>query len=122
MFWKLKFITIWVSNSITKFEWKIENKKWLVEAKTLDDREWHLALEMSTLETAHAGRAREITPIKQQQDKPWANNTQQDLPVNVVLNSRLLECKAIREQFYLYAKHVLRVGLYLQVLAIFKSL
>jgi hypothetical protein len=42
MLWKLNFITTWVSNSITEFERKIEDKnnlwKWY-----LDDQEWHLA-------------------------------------------------------------------------------
>jgi predicted secreted protein len=33
MLWKLSFITILVSNSITEFEWKIENKNDLRKQK-----------------------------------------------------------------------------------------
>jgi hypothetical protein len=61
--------------------------------KTLDDREQHRALEMPTLETAHAGRERENTPVKQHQGKDWATKAQQDWPVNMAINSRLLACK-----------------------------
>jgi hypothetical protein len=64
MLWKLNFITILVLNSITKFERKIENKNNLWK-RTLDDQERHLALEMPTSETTHAGRERENTPAKQ---------------------------------------------------------
>jgi hypothetical protein len=42
-----------------EFERKIENKNDLAEAKTLNDQERHLALEMSTSETAHAGMEKE---------------------------------------------------------------
>jgi hypothetical protein len=31
----------------------------IYESETLDDQEWHLALEMPTLETAHTGKERE---------------------------------------------------------------
>jgi hypothetical protein len=44
-------------------------QKQFAEAKTLDDRERHLALEMSTSRTAHADRERENTPVKQHQGK-----------------------------------------------------
>jgi hypothetical protein len=68
MLWKLNFITIWVSNSITEFEQKMENKnnlrKW-----SLIDQEQHLALEMSTSEAAHAGRERGKHTCKQHQGK-----------------------------------------------------
>jgi hypothetical protein len=37
--------------------------------KTLDDREWHLALEMLTSRMAHADMERENTPAKQYQGK-----------------------------------------------------
>jgi hypothetical protein len=63
-------------------------------SKTLDDQEWHLALEISTSEMPHVGRERENTPIKQYQDKAWATKAQQDWPVNVAINSQLLQCKA----------------------------
>jgi hypothetical protein len=40
----------------------MENKNIFVEVKTLDDREWHLALEMQISRTAHAdGGEREDT-------------------------------------------------------------
>jgi hypothetical protein len=38
MHWKLIFITIWVSNSVTEFEWKVENKNIFVEAITRRSR------------------------------------------------------------------------------------
>jgi hypothetical protein len=40
-----------------------------MEAKTLDDPERHLALEMLTTRMAHADRERENTPAKQHQGK-----------------------------------------------------
>jgi hypothetical protein len=64
MLWKLNFITTWVLNSITEFEWKKENKRDLLK-RTLIDQEQHLALEIPTWETAQAGWERENTPIKQ---------------------------------------------------------
>jgi hypothetical protein len=65
-----------------------------VKAKTIDDREWHLALEIPTSRMAHAEIERESTPAKQHQGKAWAIKAQQDLPVNVAINNRLLTCKA----------------------------
>jgi hypothetical protein len=62
--------------------------------KTLIDQERHLALEMPTSRTAHADRGRESTPPKQRQGKAWATKTQNDLPINVAINSWLLACKA----------------------------
>jgi hypothetical protein len=47
----------------------MENKNIFAEAKTLDDQERHLALEMLTSRTAHAERERESTPAKQHQRK-----------------------------------------------------
>jgi hypothetical protein len=38
-------------------------------SKTLDDSERHLALKMPTSETAHVGRERENTTVKQYQGK-----------------------------------------------------
>jgi hypothetical protein len=68
---------------------------------------------------AHADRERE-TSAKQQQGKAWATKAQQDWPVNVAINSQLLVCKAeIGEALY-YAKLMLRVDPYLQVLALLK--
>jgi hypothetical protein len=108
---------IWLQS----FNQKIENKN-ICESETLVDRERHLTLEMSTSRMAHANRERENTPIKQQQGKAWATKAQQDLPVNVVINSRLLACKAKRDKLYNYAKPVLRVSLHFQVLALIKLL
>jgi hypothetical protein len=39
------------------------------EVGTLDDQEWHVALEMPTSRMAHAERERESTPTKQHQGK-----------------------------------------------------
>jgi hypothetical protein len=64
MLWKLNFITIWVSNSNTEFERKIENKNILQKREHSINQEWHLALEMPTSRTAHAKRERESTPAK----------------------------------------------------------
>jgi hypothetical protein len=45
-------------------------QKQFVEVKTLDDREWHLGLEILTSRIAHADRERERkTPVKQHQGK-----------------------------------------------------
>jgi hypothetical protein len=46
--------------------------------KTLDDRERHLILEMSTSRTMHTERERESTHAKQHQDKARATKAQQD--------------------------------------------
>jgi hypothetical protein len=47
----------------------MENKNIFTEAKTLDDQERHLALEMSISRMTHANREREKTPAKQHQGK-----------------------------------------------------
>jgi hypothetical protein len=47
----------------------MENKNIFAEVKTLNDREWHLAPEMSISRMAHADKEREKTPIKQHQGK-----------------------------------------------------
>jgi hypothetical protein len=60
--------------------------------KMLDDWERHVVLEMPTSRMAHADRERE-TPTKKHQGKAWATKAQQDLPVNMAINSRLLICK-----------------------------
>jgi hypothetical protein len=52
---------------ITVFEAERENKNIFVEAKTLDDRERHLALEMPTSRMDQADRERENLPTKQHQ-------------------------------------------------------
>jgi hypothetical protein len=53
-----------------EFDYRVLSKrlriKMFAEVKTLDDREWHLALEIPTSRTAHTKRKRENTPIKQQ--------------------------------------------------------
>jgi hypothetical protein len=64
MLWKFNFITIWVLNLIKEFERKIENKNDL-RKRSLIDQEQHLAQETSTSETAHVGREREDTHVKQ---------------------------------------------------------
>jgi hypothetical protein len=44
----------------------MENKNNFVEARTLNNQEWHLALEMSISKTAHTEREREREhPAKQ---------------------------------------------------------
>jgi hypothetical protein len=53
---------------------------------------------------------RENTPAKEHQGKARATKAQQDLPVNVAINSRLLACKAYGEKLYLYAIPAIRVG------------
>jgi hypothetical protein len=50
---------------ITDFEWKIENKT-ILWKRSLDDQEWHPALEMQTSEMAHVERERENTLAKRQ--------------------------------------------------------
>jgi hypothetical protein len=62
------------------------------------------------------------TPAKQQQDNAWATKAQQDWPINMAINSRLLICKTeIGEALY-YAKPALKVDPYFQVLAVIKLL
>jgi hypothetical protein len=53
-----------------------------------------------TSETAHARRERENTPTKQHQGKAWATKSQQDWPINVTINSRLLAYKASWDKLY----------------------
>jgi hypothetical protein len=77
---------------------------------------------MLTSRTAHADRERENTPTKQQQGKAWATNAQQDLPVNMTINSWLLASKVERDKLYNYAKPALRVSPHFQVLALIKLL
>jgi hypothetical protein len=93
---------------------KIDNKNNL-RKRSLIDQEQQLALEMLTTETAHARRVRENTLAKKHQAKVRATKTQQELPVNMVINNRLLICK-VKGELYLYAKPALRVGPYIQVL------
>jgi ribosomal protein L11 methylase PrmA len=89
-----------------------------MELGTLDDQEWHHALQMLTLETSHAERERKNTPTKQHQDKDWATKTKQDLPVNMTIDNRLLACNASWDKLYNKAKPALRVSPYFQVLAL----
>jgi hypothetical protein len=71
---------------------------------------------------AHVDRERERTHLqKQQQDKVWATKAQQDLPVNVTINSRHLACKAEKDKLYNCVKPTLRVSPYFQVLALIKT-
>jgi hypothetical protein len=53
---------------LQSFKWKIENKNNLRKI-SLNEQECHIALEMSTSETAHVESERENTPTKQYQDK-----------------------------------------------------
>jgi hypothetical protein len=64
------------------------------EVKTLNGQEWHIALEMPTWRTAHAKNGGESTPAKQYQGKAWETKSQQDLSINVAINSRLLASNA----------------------------
>jgi hypothetical protein len=78
---------------------------------------------MPTSRMAHIDRERERTHLqKQQQEKAWATKTQQDLLVNVAINSWLIACEAKRDKLYNYAKPTLRVSHYFQILALFKSI
>jgi hypothetical protein len=43
---------------------------------------------------SHQKGERESTPTKQRQGKDWGTKAQQDLPINVAINSRLITCKA----------------------------
>jgi hypothetical protein len=72
----------------------MENRN-ILRKRSLIEQGWHLAVEVPTSEMAHTGRERENTPVKQHQGKAWATKAQQDLPVNMAINSRLLACKAI---------------------------
>jgi hypothetical protein len=63
-------------NSITEFEWKIENKNILQKQKHSMNQEQHLALEMPASRTAHVERERESTPAKQHQGIAWATKAQ----------------------------------------------
>jgi hypothetical protein len=120
--WKFNIITnleFWIR--LQSFKRKIENKNIFCGSETLIDREWHLALEIPTLRTAHTDREREReTPVKQHQGKAWATKAQRDWPVNMAINSRLIVCKAeIGEALY-YAKPALKVDPYFQDLALIK--
>jgi hypothetical protein len=100
MLLKLNFITV----CVFEFDYRVwaEDREWkyFAEAGTLDDQERHLALEMLTSRMANAERERESTPVKQHQGKAWATKAQQDLPVNMTINNRLLVCKAYRDHLY----------------------
>jgi hypothetical protein len=81
-----------------KFDYRVwaedRELKWFAEARTLDDQGQHLALVIPTSKMAHAERERENTPAKQHQSKVWATKAQQDLSINMTINSRHLACKA----------------------------
>jgi hypothetical protein len=74
---------------------------------------------MPTSETAHARRERGNTSVKQHQGKVCATKAQQDLPVNMVINSRLLACKSKRGEIYYFVKPALSVDPYFHFLALF---
>jgi hypothetical protein len=48
---------------------------------------------MEPSEMAHVGGEMKSTNTKQQKDKAWATKAQQNLPVNMAINSRLIVCK-----------------------------
>jgi hypothetical protein len=48
----------------------------ICRSETLDDQEWHIALEMPILKIAHAVRERENTPAIQHQGKARATKAQ----------------------------------------------
>jgi hypothetical protein len=50
--------------------------------------------------------------------KAWATKAQQEWPINVAINSRLLACEAELGQALYYIKLTLRVSPYIQVLAL----
>jgi hypothetical protein len=76
----------------------------------------------SKMARADRERERERTHLqKQQQGKAWATKVQQDLPVNVAINNRLLARKAERDKLYSCAKPALRPSPYFQVLALIKT-
>jgi hypothetical protein len=65
----------------------MENKN-IFQKRSLVDQERHLALEMPTSETAHSERERE-------REHTCKTISRQNLPINMVINSRLLAFKAI---------------------------
>jgi hypothetical protein len=121
MLWKLNFIIIWVSNSITEFCAEEEDKNILRKWQHTTNQERQLALEMSTSRTAHTERERERAPAKQHQGKAWATKGQQNLLVNMVINRWLIACKASWDKLYNYVKSALRVSPYFQVLDFSKT-
>jgi hypothetical protein len=86
-----------------EFDYKVlserENKIHFVGANTPRSRMTPCPRD-ADLMMAHAERERESAPAKQQQSKASATKAQQDLPVNVVINSRLLVCKASWDELY----------------------
>jgi hypothetical protein len=70
MLWKLTLLQFEFWIQLQSFKWKIKNKIDL-QKRSLNEQEWHLALEMLASETTHAGRERENTSAKQQQVKAW---------------------------------------------------
>jgi hypothetical protein len=47
---------------------------------------------------------------KQQQNKVWVTKPQQELSINMAINSRHLACKAEEDKLYNYAKPALRLS------------
>jgi hypothetical protein len=58
--------------------------------------------------------------LKRSTSKAWATKAQQDWPINVTINNRLLVCNASRGRALYYDKPTLRVSPYFQILALFK--
>jgi hypothetical protein len=55
--------------------------------RSLIDQERHITLEIPTSETAHTEREREREHAKQYQGNDWTTKSQQELPINVIINS-----------------------------------
>jgi hypothetical protein len=55
---------------------------------------------MTISELAHAERESENTAAKYHQGKARATKAQQDLPVNVVINNRLIAYKTLWDKLY----------------------
>jgi hypothetical protein len=70
---------------------------------------------MPASEMTHADWGRESTHAQQHQGKAWATKAQQDLPVNVAINSQLLAYKAKKDRLYNCTKTTLRVDPYFHV-------
>jgi hypothetical protein len=72
--------------------------------------------------TCHSTRStQDFLQPKRSTSKAWETKAQQDWPINMVINSRLLVCKASSGRALYYAKPALRVNHYFQILALFQT-
>jgi hypothetical protein len=97
-----------------------ENKIHLLEAKTLDELGTTPCPRDADLKNGSCWKRERDAPIKQNQGKACATKAQQDITVNIAINSRLQYARLHGKALY-YAKPTLRVSLYFQILALFKS-